>query len=150
MSSKPSSSRARIFRLHGLFTIDQNDEPYGEASTDPSALEPDGPIGGDFCCVIQNGYEVIPVSFEVVVPDELLQSRSTTLVATLVENPTDTRKIIDAKDCELQKTDRLPQPLQQDVSTNEEPAFISKEVKDDPFEDRDDDLAWLEEESEHD
>lgn len=110
MPDGASSEKLVTFRFHALVTVDESGEPYGEASTDPSASEPDGYLEKGFSAVVRHGYRVVQVSFEVEVPEsELLSTIKIVRSRRAVEEPQQLPEsvIIDARP-ESEPDERLP------------------------------------------
>ncbi len=62
------SSDDLVLQFHALVTVDDQGKPYGEASTDQAATEPDGYISRDWKCLSTPGYGIAPITFEVRIP----------------------------------------------------------------------------------
>ena len=77
MSGGSSNEPTVSFTFHALVTIDEMGNPYGEATTEESAVAPGGYVSESFQCFSKPGYGVAEVSFDVDVPVSLLRVRPT-------------------------------------------------------------------------
>lgn len=129
----------KTFRFHALVTVDSAGNPYGEASTDKTTLEPDGFLTSRFSSDSLRGYGIAEVEFDVEIDDEIMRLTSTpALVGTVVEKK-DTTIVIDAETIGMEIRSALPGPEksnsgEKELEEDENPFGVDVDGED-PFED---------------